>query len=183
MGIPFECDLCNFRNVNDRDPIHGTTRDNHTLLCIRREILDAFWSQETSTYSGNFRRLRRDYFDYVEALCIRRSVPIIGTNEFRDTVGMGCALQTLDASRRKHKWQDQLQWDLMHQNSTWYNNTWETGAGFSETGATYSANDKNVYDPTAPTASRWLSRLMLGKNGGWEWREGKTRRWRSINFF
>ena len=72
MGIPFECDLCQFRNVNERDPIYGNTRDNYTLLCIRRAILDAFWSLENSTVLGNFRRIRRDYFDSVEALIIRR---------------------------------------------------------------------------------------------------------------
>ena len=89
MGIPFECDMCQFRNVNDRDPIHGNTWYNYTLLCIRRAILDDFWSRDTSTVSDNFRRLRRGYFDSVEALSIKILVPIIGTNEVRDTVGMG----------------------------------------------------------------------------------------------
>ena len=55
MGIPFECDLCQFRNVNYRDPIHGNSKDNYTLLCIRREILDAFWSLEISMVLGDFR--------------------------------------------------------------------------------------------------------------------------------
>ena len=71
----------------------------------------AFWSLETSMVSGNFRRLRRNYFGSVKAISIRIPVPIIGTDEFRDIVGMGCALQNMDALRRKGKWQDQLQWD------------------------------------------------------------------------
>ena len=54
--------------------------------------------------SGNVRRLIRDYFESVEALSIRIPVPIIGTNKFRYVVGMGCAIQTMDASRRKEKW-------------------------------------------------------------------------------
>ena len=58
--------------------------------------MDNFWILETSTVSGNFRRLRREYFDSVEVLSIRRPVPIIGTNEVRDIAGMVCALQTLD---------------------------------------------------------------------------------------
>ena len=109
MRIPFECDLYQFRNVDDRDPVHGNTKDNYTLLCIRRVILYAFWSQETSTLSHNFRRLRRDYFDSVEALSIRRPVPKIGTDEVRGIFDMGCALQTIDTLRRKGKCQDQLQ--------------------------------------------------------------------------
>ena len=50
--------------------------------------MDAFWSQETSKVSSNFRILRRDYFKSVEVIIIRISLPIIGTNEFRDIVGM-----------------------------------------------------------------------------------------------
>ena len=161
MGIPFECDLCQFRNVNYRDRIHGNSKDNYTLLCIRRAILDAFWSRDTSTVPGNFRRLRRYYFDSAEALSIRRPVHIINTDKVRDRVGMGCEIETLDASQRKGKWQDQLQWDLMLRTPTWYNNAWEAGAGSLEAGAIYSANERNVYDSTAPTASIWLSTFML----------------------
>ena len=96
MGIPFECDLCRFRNLDERNTIHGNARKNYILLYIRRAIMDVFWNRETSTVSGNLRRLRRDYFDSVEVLRIRRPVPIIGTNEVRDIVGMGCALHTLE---------------------------------------------------------------------------------------
>ena len=106
MGILSECDLCQFRNLNERDPIHGNSKDNYTLLCIRRAILDVFWSRETSTVSGNFRILRREYFDSAEALIIRRPVPIIGNDKVRDRVDMGCAIQTLETSQRKGKWQD-----------------------------------------------------------------------------
>ena len=162
MGIPFECDMCQFRNVNDRYPIHGNARDNYTLLYIRQEILDAFWSRETSTVLGNFRRLIRYYFDSVEAIIIIIPVPIIGTNEIRDIVGMGCEIHTLDAMSRKGKWQDQLQWDSMCRTPTWYNNTWEEGAGSSEAGTIYSANVKNVHESTSPTEIIWFSRFMLG---------------------
>ena len=113
MGAPFECDIYQFLKLNERDPIHDNAKNNYTLLCIRRAILDAFWNQETSTVLGNLRRLRRDYFESVKALSIRSPVIIIGTNEVRDIVGMGYAIQTMDASWIKGKWQDQLQWDLM----------------------------------------------------------------------
>ena len=66
--------------------------------------MDAFWSQETSTVLGDFRTLRRDYLDSFEVLSIRIPVPIIGTNEVWDVVGMGCALQTLDDLSRKGNW-------------------------------------------------------------------------------
>ena len=114
----------------------------YTLLLIRRAILDAFWSRETSTVSGNFRRLRSDYFDSAKALSIRIPVPIIGTNKFRDTVGMECTIQTLGDSRKKGKWKYQIQWDSMRRTPTWYKNEWQAGAGYLEAGTIYSENDK-----------------------------------------
>ena len=156
MGIPFECDLCRFRNLDERNTIHGNARNNYILLYIRRAIMDAFCIRETSTVFGNSMRLRRHYFDLVKVLSIRRPVTTIGTNKVRDIVCMRCALQTMNALRRKVKCHDHLQWNFMHINRTWYNNTRETGVGSSEAGAIYSSNDKNVYKSTAPTESRWF---------------------------
>ena len=120
--------------------MHVNSKDNYTLLCIRQEILDAFWIQETSTVSGNVRRLRREYFGSVEALSIRRPVPIIGTNKSKDRVGMGCEIQTLDSWWRKGKQQNQLHQGLMQRTPNRYNNTWEAVTGSFEAGAIYLAN-------------------------------------------
>ena len=80
MVIPFECYLCQFRNVNERYPIHGNARDKYTKLWIRRAIMGYFWIRDTSTVSVNFRRLRQDYSDSIKILSIRRPLPIIVTN-------------------------------------------------------------------------------------------------------
>ena len=118
--------------------------------------MDAFWGRETSTVLGNFRRLRRDYSDPVEALSTIRPVPIIGTDEVRYIVGMGRVLQTLEALQRKGNWQYQLQWDLVRRTPTWYTNAWEATEGSSEAGAIYSENEIKLYESTAPTASIWF---------------------------
>ena len=125
--------------------------------------MDAFFSRETSTVTGNLRRLRRYYFDSVEALSIRRPVPIIGTDEVRYIVGMGRVLQTLEALQRKGNWQYQLQWDLVRRTPTWYTNAWEAASGSLEAGAIYSENDIKLYESTATTASIWFSIFVLVK--------------------
>ena len=117
--------------------------------------MDAFWSQETS-------RVSRKFIDSAKALSIRRPVPIIVANKFRDRVGMGCAIHNLEASRRKEKCKDQIQWYSMRRTPTWYKNAWEAGAGSLEAGAIYSENYKNVYESTAPTASICFSIFMMG---------------------
>ena len=161
MGIPFECDLCHFWNMNKRDPVPGHPKDKYTLLCIRRANLDAMWSRETSTVSANLTRLRRDYTDAMEVLSLGDPLPILGTNDLEDRVGMACACITLNASNRVGRHQRTIQWDTMRKTPTWYSNAYEAGEGYG-TEAIYSNNDKKVYASSAPTASRWFPRFMLG---------------------
>ena len=73
---------------------------------------------------------------------------------------MVCALQNIDALRIKGMWKDQIQWDLLRQTSTSCNNEWEAGSGSLEAGVIFNKR-KKVYESTAPTATRWFSRLMM----------------------
>jgi hypothetical protein len=54
----FQCDVCQFRNMQQRDPIE-TQEDAFLLLCIRRAILDSFRSRKPSTVVGNNRKGRQ----------------------------------------------------------------------------------------------------------------------------
>ena len=131
MGIPFECDLCHFRNVAERDPVVGNEKDEFTLLCIRRAAsLDAIWSRETSTVVGNARRLRRDYEDAIVVLSVKRLVPTLGSDTLKDRVGMGVDVMTLNASLRKERYVNHLQWDSMRKTASAYNDTFEDGEDF-----------------------------------------------------
>ena len=118
MGIPFECDVCHFRNVSRRDPMVGSSKDNYTLMCIRRVNLDAMWSRESSTVTSNLSRLQRDYRSAMSRLSIDDPLPTLGNDTIEDRVGMKCALFTLDASRRPGKYADHLQWDVMRKTVT-----------------------------------------------------------------
>jgi hypothetical protein len=50
---PFQCDLCHFRNLQDRDPIQNLPQDARLLKLIRRANLDALWSREPGTVNSN----------------------------------------------------------------------------------------------------------------------------------
>lgn len=41
MSLPFECDMCQFRNVAQRDVDWCNAKDIYTLICIRGASLDA----------------------------------------------------------------------------------------------------------------------------------------------
>ncbi len=63
MGVPFECDLCSFRNVVGRDPDVTDARDEFTLTAIRRVLLllDVMWAREPNTVASNWSRSKRDF--------------------------------------------------------------------------------------------------------------------------
>ena len=48
LMVPFECDFCVFGKLFDHVPTLTNDKDVFALGCIRRIILDAFWSRATS---------------------------------------------------------------------------------------------------------------------------------------
>ena len=53
MGVPFECNLCSFRDVTGRDPVLGDQNDHFTLVAIHRVLLVVMWARELDTVAGN----------------------------------------------------------------------------------------------------------------------------------
>ena len=51
--VPFECDFCVFGKLFDHVPSTGNPKDVWAMSCIRRVILDAFWSRSKSTVNNN----------------------------------------------------------------------------------------------------------------------------------
>jgi hypothetical protein len=63
MAVPFECDLCHYRNLRKRDPVLTDPRDVYLLTAIRRANLDAFWARAANTVKDNFSWYAQDYKD------------------------------------------------------------------------------------------------------------------------
>jgi ferredoxin len=51
--VPFECDLCIFRKLKNRNPLLENQQDLLLMACVRRANLDAFWSRAKSTALTN----------------------------------------------------------------------------------------------------------------------------------
>jgi hypothetical protein len=72
MAIPFECDLCHYRNLRKQDPSLTDPQDVYLLTAIRRANLDAFWARASSTtVKNNFSQHARDYDDTIKAFGLR----------------------------------------------------------------------------------------------------------------
>ena len=172
MGVPFECDLCSFRNVARRDPSWGDRRDNHTLLCIRQANLDVMWSREASTVESNIRRLLLDYNMASRVLSVRHPLPALGNPTIEDRVGMGMALYTLQASLRRGRYSNHLQWDSsMRKTPTWYSNAYGASLGYNA-GSVMAQDQRKLFSTECPTDGKWFNRFMRGA----KLRMGVTRR-------
>jgi hypothetical protein len=59
LTTPFQCDLCSFRNLQQRDPNPTLAQDTLLLCCIRRANLDAVWGRESQTVSATLRSAKQ----------------------------------------------------------------------------------------------------------------------------
>jgi hypothetical protein len=97
MGVPFECNLCSFRNVTGRDPVLGDHNDHFNLVAIHRVLLDVMWAREPDTVAGNWARAKKDYITAVSHLSLRTKslLLVLGNPMVTDRVGMGVAILTV----------------------------------------------------------------------------------------
>ena len=163
MSLPFECDVCHFRNLAERDVDWDNPQDVFTLICIRAANLDAMWSKEAETVEKNFERMELDLKNALATLSISTGVIFeeMGNEEMKDKVGMGIALVTLIASLRKGINGKTIQWDTMRKTPGWYFHTWEASTGGEEV-SVFAADNKKMYETDCKTRSRWFSAFLLG---------------------
>ena len=165
MGVPFECDLCSFRNMCGRDPIWQNRKDQFTLTCIRRVSLDAFWAREPRTVASNWARSKADY-DHdmvVDNLSVppEALLPQLGNPRLEDRVGMALAVTTVCTSLRPGKNSTHIQFDTMRKTRTWLSNAHDAGREYSCESVLGFDNAKQ-YITNGKTDGRWFDRVMRG---------------------
>ena len=165
MGVPFECDLCSFRNVVGRDPDVTDARDEFTLTAIRRVLLllDVMWAREPDTVASNWSRSKRDFNMAVSNLSrdYHTILPVLGNPLVGDRVGLGKALTMVLASQRPGKNAAYVQFDTIRKSQTWYANAYDAGENFScET--VVGLDQKKQYVSTGYTFGKWFSHFMRG---------------------
>ena len=163
MGVPFECDLCSFRNVSGRQPIFCDRRDQFTLTCIRRVQLDVMWAREPHTVSSNWARTKADYQMVMTNLSVSPEafLPQLGNTELRDRVGMGAALATLVTSLRAGRNSTNIQVDTMRKTRTWISNAHDAGQEYS-CESVVGLDRAKQYVTSCHTFGKWYGRFMRG---------------------
>ncbi len=163
MGVPFECNLCLFRNVCGRQPEFKNKRDQFTLTAICRAQLDVMWSREPHTVATNWARAKADYDMTMRHLSVLPEclLPQLGLVGVRDQVGMGEALTTLVTSLHPGRNSTNIQWDTTRKTRTWLSNTHNMGCEYT-CEMMVGMDRAKQYVTSGHTLGKWFSRFMRG---------------------
>ena len=161
MGVPFECDLCHFRNMNRRDPVWGHQKDEDTLMAIRRANLDVCWARESSTVSGNLSRVRRDYLDASDIFSLGKCpLSLLPSPKVEDRVGMSAYLMTLAASLRTGVYATNVHYEIVQKTTSWYSNAYDAGVNYQGTPKLGDKGWSEGFETMCPTNGKWYTRAM-----------------------
>ena len=157
---PFQCEMCHFRNIYNRNPVYLNPVDLEALAFFRRASLDAFWSRATSTVKENLNEGKRGqrFADRMGVLCL---VPEMGPFPLSDSMGMMVAASILDRSLDPGITEKYVQWDTFRGARSFVTNATQAGVGgLSSTVGAYEKNRMWISDVV--THSFWFSRFMSG---------------------
>ena len=120
LMVPFQCDLCHFRNLTQRNPGRSDT-DIRLVVSIRRANLDSFWAREPGTV-GATRREGVKVGKLVESRGLTNLFPVTGEFPVEDTMGMGIAVYMLQRSLDKGRYRENLQFETVRNLRSAYSN-------------------------------------------------------------
>ena len=159
--VPFQCDLCHFRNLMGRDPLLGNIADDESLCLIRRANLDAFWSRTSNTVSTNLRNLQT-VKNWGGDLGLNL-LPDTGPFELQDDFGMGIAMVILKKSLQPGRNGKFVQFNTVRRLRTAYGNFWKASKETPISAlVSPSEEGKKYFASNCPTDSFWYSRFARG---------------------
>ena len=159
--VPFQCDLCHFRNVMGRNPLLGNRADDESLWLIRRANLDAFWSRTSNTVATNLRNLQS--FKQLGGQLGLNLLPETGPFALRDEFGMGIAMIVLKKSLQPGRNGKFVQFNTVRRLRTAYGNFWRASVESPTSALVSSMEDgKKFFASNCPTDSFWYARFTRG---------------------
>jgi hypothetical protein len=158
----FQCDLCHFRNCYKRDPDSDNEAHQMAMKCIRRANLDAMWSRETSTVTGNYQAAKK-IAEKARSVEMPRDelFPRMGPWRIEDSSGMGIAvcvlLRTLDRGINEPT----IQFGTARKFRSAFSNIW--GASLEGDQNAVAVRDMTkMHQTNCPTNKAWFERFEKG---------------------
>ena len=177
--VPFECDQCVFGKLFGREPDASQhPKDALAMSCIRRVILDAFWSRARSTVTANTSKVR-------EGMAISLGMGMQGPYENPgplpsfDHCGYEVAVQMVASSLGKGRYSNtHKQWDTIRRLRSCYSNQIRAARKANSNSIVIADGSGKLYQRIGSDAcgSLWFSRFALGcrKRMGQDWRPNQA---------
>ena len=157
--VPFQCDLCHFRNLTQRNPGRSDT-EIRLVVSIRRANLDAFWASELGTV-GATRREGAKVVKLLDSRGLTNLFPVTGEFLVEDTLGMGIAVYMLQRSLDKGRYRENLQFETVRKLTSAYSNIWHSSRQ-TLTISVMAKDIKKQYVTSCPTYGLWFEGFILG---------------------
>ncbi len=157
---PFQCDECVFVNIIHRPPTE-VEMSSMLMVCIRRVILDSFWSQEPETVRQNLSTLR-GYVDTMALFGVVEALPSRGPFDVGDSFGYRAAIALVWKSLNGGRNSAHVQFSSIRKVRSALSNyvhTTPDGVGWSTVG---SGETGGQVFTNSPTNSLWFRRFLLG---------------------
>ena len=177
--VPFECDFCVFAKLTGR--LFGreaVDSDVFLMSCIRRVILDAFWSRSRSTVVNNT-RLFREMMTLSQQLGFEPPYEAPGPLPGFDHCGYRVAiLMIVKSLKTGRNASSHIQWDTIRRYRSTYSNQSRAGKEANEFPLSLSDYKGTGYDrlTSEKCGSMWFHRFSTGcrKRMGQDWKPNKA---------
>ena len=160
LCIPFQCEVCWFRNLEGRDP-RGESDDVY-LACIRRANLDAMLGKSPLTIRAH----RRETIGVLENSRLIGKTPAYhprGPFPLGDPVGMSLAVDMLVKSLvAKGRLADHVQFATLRKLRATYTKNWESSPSGVKEGASFAKGAGRIRPTSCPAQSEWFYDFLRG---------------------
>ena len=161
LCIPFQCEVCWFRNLEGRDPRRGGSDDVY-LACIRRANLDAMLGKSPLTIRAH----RRETIGVLENSRLIGKTPAYhprGPFPLGDPVGMSLAVDMLVKSLvAKSCIANHVQFATLRKLRATYTKNWESSPAGVKEGASFAKGAGRIRPTSCPAQSEWFYDFLRG---------------------
>jgi hypothetical protein len=178
LMISFECDFCIFAKITNRLPVRLDSKDDLLMGCIRRIILDAFWSRARQTVTSNASRFR-EMLTLSESLGFDPPYDAPGPLPSYDHCGYKVAILMVAKSLQPGRHAESYtQWDTVRKFKSTHSNQSRSGVTANSTSITMTNSKGSGLDRFSSEicGSLWFQRFSMGcrRRMGQDWRPNRA---------
>jgi hypothetical protein len=176
--VCFECDFCVFGKLKSRLPMADSSEDDFLMACIRRVILDAFWSRARSTVNANTSRAR-EMVRMSHDLGFNPPFEEPGPLPSHDHVGYRLAILMVAKSVKSGRHSEtHVQWDTIRKFKSTHSNQSRSAKRANQSSLSLANYKGSNYDRISheECGSIWFQRFTTGcrRRMGQDWRPNRA---------